>query len=146
MLLFVSIFAILTSCGTTPVSIQPISKVIEVQGSKDNLFVKANNWMVQNFNDAKSVIQYSDKEAGIVNGKYLLKVIYDMNGRSYNVYANIKIQIKENKSKITITPEQYKYYNGSFEKQKLKESEAKQKINSLIASYESFIQTDSDNF
>jgi hypothetical protein len=41
-------------------------------GTKAELFVKANLWMVDQFKSAKSVIQYSDKEAGVIKGKYLL--------------------------------------------------------------------------
>ena len=45
---------------------------VKPAGSKAELFVKANLWMVDQFKSAKSVIQYSDKEAGVIKGKYLL--------------------------------------------------------------------------
>ena len=48
-------------------------KNVETKSNKNSNFIKANEWMVQSFNDAKSVIQFKDKEAGIVKGKYLMK-------------------------------------------------------------------------
>ncbi|WP_107822016.1 DUF4468 domain-containing protein [Mangrovibacterium marinum] len=54
------------------VTVSKSEQVIEVPGTKDELYVKANEWMVRSFNNAKSVIQFQDKEAGKIMGKYLL--------------------------------------------------------------------------
>ena len=63
------------SCATiVPIpSPEPAIKNIETKSDKNSNFIKANEWIVQNFNDAKSVIQFKDKEAGIIKGKYLMK-------------------------------------------------------------------------
>ena len=49
--------------------------VINLEGKKSKLYVMANEWMVQAFNNAESVIQFQDKEEGVIIGKYLLKSI-----------------------------------------------------------------------
>ena len=71
------IITVFMSCGTmSVVSIptpEPAIKNIETETDKNSNFIKANEWIVQNFNDAKSVIQFKDKEAGIIKGKYLMK-------------------------------------------------------------------------
>lgn len=40
-----------------------------VKGSKNDLYVKANEWMAKTFTSAKDVIQMQDKEAGKIIGK-----------------------------------------------------------------------------
>lgn len=82
-LLLLPVLFLFISCGitnSTPVSISPISSKINVSGEQNELYVRANNWMVGNFTDAKSVIQFSDKEEGIVTGKYLLRSTYEFSG------------------------------------------------------------------
>lgn len=94
---------------------EPFIKVYDnLEASQNELFLKANEWMVATFKDAESVIQYSDKEEGTLLGKYL------MNGEVrqglYNVttdtriYAKIDIRVKDNKARISIEPmEAWKY-------------------------------------
>ncbi len=85
------------------------SKVVDIEGkSKDELYIKANNWMVETFNNAKSVIQFSDKENGIIMGKYNMATIYTTTTDSHDVISIIKIEVKDGKAKITITPPTYK--------------------------------------
>jgi hypothetical protein len=63
--------------------------------------------MVETFNNAESVIQFSDKENGIVTGKYIMTTIITSTTTSHGVYSIIKIQVKDGAAKITITPESY---------------------------------------
>jgi len=112
----------LTSCGgykTTTVSVPEASKQFEVEGIKDDLYVKANQWMVENFNNSKSVIQFSDKEAGIVSGRYYFHGFTTTAGYGTNattettdVYALIKLQVKDGASKISVKPEDFHYVEG----------------------------------
>ena len=99
---------LLTSCITatkvTFLETEHLSIVYDdVIGSKDELYVKANAWMVSAFNNAKSVVQYQDKEAGTIMGKYLMHggtLVQSMAGTttsSEEVYAIIDIRIKEGK-------------------------------------------------
>lgn len=64
---------VLTSCVTVPdVPLNDhYEQVIEVPGSsKDILYAATNAWFVERFNSAESVIQFQDKKAGRVMGKY----------------------------------------------------------------------------
>jgi len=105
---------LLTSCTATQYAYtdfnEPIIRTYEVNGNKDELFLKSNLWMISVFKDAKSVIQYSDKNEGILAGKYLLH--YYVNPYSHNddsKYAVIEIRIKDNKAHISVTPDNWKY-------------------------------------
>ena len=40
--------------------------------NQDDLFIKANDWMISMFKDASSVIQFNDKQEGVLIGKYLM--------------------------------------------------------------------------
>ena len=56
--------------------------------------------MAQSFNDAKSVIQFKDKEAGIVKGKYLMRVGV---GSEPSFYSVITIRVEDSVSRIEIS-------------------------------------------
>jgi hypothetical protein len=88
---------------------QAYIKVFEdLPGNKNQLFVKANEWMVKTFNSAESVIQFSDKEEGTIIGKYLMFGEVHSGGYGVTVdnrvYAKIDIRIKDNKARISIEP------------------------------------------
>lgn len=92
----------LSSCMTIKPIKQPMSKyssIIEViSTTKDELWLKANAWCVDSFRNSKSVIQYSDKEAGIIQGKFSSK----HNGYFYQyVQTTFSIELKDNKARIT---------------------------------------------
>lgn len=94
---------------------EPFIKVYDdLEASQNELFLKANEWMVATFKDAESVIQYSDKEEGTLLGKYLM--FGEIRQGLYNVttdtriYAKIDIRVKDNKARISIEPmEPWKY-------------------------------------
>lgn len=140
---FISICAItLQSCATyTAVEMHPIDHQFEINKKKDALFVSANNWMVENFNNSSSVIQFTDKESGTVTGKYLLKDTYNSSG----IYAIIKLQVKDGASKITITPDNFQSVTSSLVDEKFKygKLEADAQIMGLIASFENYMKNDS---
>ena len=135
-----------SGCATyTPVHIEPFTKSFEVQGDKNKLYVRANNWMVENFTNAKSVIQFSDKEEGIVTGKYLLKDLFDVNGYSNGgIFAIIKIQVKDDASKITIIPDDFQTVQSSLvdPSYAYTKEKATEQINLLVDSYENYLKTD----
>ena len=140
------------SCGVTktPVSIEPISRDVPAAGSSADLYVKANNWMVENFRDAKSVIQFSDKEAGIVTGKYLM---YDGSYSSaYQIvdgaiFAIVKIQVKDGATRITISPDNYTAVGSSLAPDyEFTEAKARKVALDLIDSFESYMNTEVDDF
>lgn len=109
---------LLISCSTTKVLIkfeEPIVKIYDVNGTKNELFINANRWMISIFKDARSVIQYSDKTEGILMGKYLLyypeNLLYSL---CPEIYAIIEITVKDNKVKISINPDNYFYTKSNY--------------------------------
>lgn len=113
-IIFISCIILLMSCLTLKkVTFSPdeFVRVYEnLSGSKNELFLKANDWMVRTFKSAKSVIQLSDKEEGILLGKYILHsdVLVSLGGPvESNIYAIIDIRVKDNKARLQIQPENY---------------------------------------
>lgn len=55
------LFSVFASCAAPKlIQIDSIEKTFKAPGDKTELYIKANNWMVENFTNAKSVIQFSD--------------------------------------------------------------------------------------
>ena len=103
------------SCASTETfaisSFTPIQKVIEVPNvSSNDLFVRANNWMVNSFVNADSVIEYSDKDAGIIKGKFTNTLTYF--GGTVRSTTIITIETKENKARISFGLASVNMYNG----------------------------------
>ncbi len=146
---------LLSSCSTyqeVPAIMEPIDRTIMVEGNKNDLFVKANNWMVEIFTSSKSVIQFSDKEAGVVTGRYLFKdfgsatvmgEIVDFG----EIYALIKIQIKDGATKITIDAEDFtEIHSKANENSRYTKEKAMQEINVLMDNYEHYLKTTDISF
>lgn len=148
-ILVLSIFII--SCAPIlEVKIQSVQEVVETKGSKNDLFVKANQWMVKTFNNAESVIQFTDKESGTITGKYMLKQTYSV-GNNYQyvpnggIFAVINIDIKDNKARITITPEDYRTPSQHNDPALIyKEETARADIDQLIQEFSESIKQESD--
>ena len=142
-----TLFLNLQNCAIITTESVPVSKVIQVENAnKDELYVKANNWMVTAFNDAESVIQFTDKESGTITGKYLLGTVSQANQYepANRVFALLNIQFKDGATNITITPESFRYAKGN-PYTLYTEEDAKSDINGLIASYEEAIQKEVSN-
>lgn len=85
----------------------PITKTIELTTPKQSNYIKANEWMVETFGNAESVIQFSDKEAGIIKGKYMM--YKGQTGSEYSpavasYFAMITLRVRDNAAKIEIEP------------------------------------------
>ena len=107
--LFLVITVFMSSCSVKRIAIpspEAETKNVETETDNNSNFIKANEWMVQSFNDAKSVIQFKDKEAGIVKGKYLLKAgVVSTSPYVQSVpcfYSIITIRVKDNLARIEI--------------------------------------------
>ena len=88
---------------------EPFIKVYDdLEASQNELFLKANEWMVSTFTDAESVIQYSDKEEGALLGKYLMSGMVKSGAYGVTIdtriYSKIDIRVKDNKAIISIEP------------------------------------------
>lgn len=98
------------------------TQVVNCPGkTKDQLYVILNYWFTASFNDANSVIQLNDKEAGCIIGQgYMQGIAHHTGGLSaYNVDIKpvIKVDIKDEKVRITYTIQAYtvsKIAGGGF--------------------------------
>lgn len=83
-----------------------ISIIPVAEKTKAELYISVNSWVVNTFNSAESVIQFQDKDAGKVMGKY----IFDHNIGSYyfRVKPTLDIDIKDGKVKVH-------FYNPSYD-------------------------------
>ena len=137
------------SCGPIiDVKMDKTQKVIEIDLTKNEIFVKSNQWMVKTFNNAESVIQFSDKESGTITGKYMLKQTYTI-GNNYQtipnggIFAIINVDIKENKARITISPEEYHTRGKGGNPQFIyPEETARKDIDDLINSFEAYMNVE----
>lgn len=108
----------MTSCTATRILVnfdEPIVKTFDATGTKEELFVNANRWMISIFKDARSVIQFSDKTEGILIGKYLLyypeSLFYNL---SPEIYAIIEINVKDGRGRISIKPDNWSYSKANY--------------------------------
>lgn len=150
-LLLLATTLLLFQCGTSMTVLKPVqrSKIISVDSkTKNQLYIRANTWMVETFNNAKSVIQFSDKESGIVIGKYLMKSIITSTTTRNDVYAIIKIQAKDGSTKITITPDSYiNSYNSFAGGQSYPIVKLYQDINKLFQNFsDNIVNTENSNW
>ena len=146
---------LLSSCGAfqikyTPVSVDPVSKDLTIDKKSNELFVIANEWMIDRFNNPESVIEYTDKEEGILAGKYLFHRITgvgmnDVPAAATNLFAVIKIQVKDGATRITISPQTYNNVDSPYIKKYTKEM-ALADINLIIENYIDYVKNYNDEF
>lgn len=83
------------------------SNVITVDSvSKDNLYIIARQWLVDNFKSSKAVIQVDDKEAGVIIGNYTFIVSKQeslFSSYSFIVSQTITLKFKDNRCKYEIS-------------------------------------------
>lgn len=113
MLMIISLFiSCATMSGTDLTSEQArIIDVIDCPGiNKDDLFILANSWAVDVFVSAESVIEFSDKEAGIVKGKYIINFVEGVYVQA--VRSTLTIEVKDDAARITIADPYYRTVSG----------------------------------
>ncbi|WP_343524400.1 DUF4468 domain-containing protein [Pedobacter sp.] len=81
------------------------SQVVQVKGSKNELYSKAIEWFASMFKSSKNVIQLDDKDAGKIIGKF---VAYDSNQGP--VTCTLTIMLKDEKYKYILDNI---YFNGN---------------------------------
>lgn len=103
--------------------------VDSLSGSKDDLYVRANEWMAKVFVSSKDVIQMQDKEAGKIVGKAVI-MVYTPSKTKEEVGYTIAIDTKDGKyrcvlsnfiHKSTITSADVLPGNGSLEQESMYE-------------------------
>lgn len=101
-LLFTMPFIIL-SCATLNQPLQEpmkIQRIEEIQLSKNKIYRYANEWMAKRFVKAKEVIQYQDKEEGVIIGRGILR--HYINDNPVDFKFVMKVECKDNKIRVTI--------------------------------------------
>ncbi|MDY7026706.1 MAG: DUF4468 domain-containing protein [Spirochaetota bacterium] len=95
--------AMLFGCAsaTTVMSEDPqVIEIIEVDASVSDIFRLSNEWMVETFNSAEAVIQYTDKEEGVLMGKGVSEIPVTLG--SWRIGYTLKIETREGKARISI--------------------------------------------
>lgn len=120
LLLIASGCATMMGAKATP-EMRAYERIIEIPGqTKDQIYIKANSWFVETFNSAESVIEFQDKEAGKIMGKYVFS--YAEGVYTYSVKQTVNISIKDDKVRVIINNPLYKatsgmgetYYNATY--------------------------------
>ncbi len=104
--LLLIVFAIVTLCTSCATiykdDISSFSQIITVAGkTKDELFVSAASWFVDSFKDSKSVLEISDKQSGLLKGKYTTEVAQGLT--SMIIESIITVETKDGKVRLTIS-------------------------------------------
>jgi hypothetical protein len=95
----------LSSCASMQQSQVNPEKIsdLEFEGrSKTELYTIANLWCVETFKSAQDVIQFADKDAGIISGKYIWKSMPIGYGDPKYFMATITIKIYDGKINVSI--------------------------------------------
>lgn len=82
--------------------------------TKDEIFTNANIWLSDYFNDSESVIEFSDKEQGVItcNGlNQFASSLGGIGGFSEYIKFYLKIMVKDEKGRLIITDLRYKANN-----------------------------------
>jgi hypothetical protein len=140
-----------TSCGSTKSlpSPDPISRTIQLLSNKNSNFIKANEWMVNTFGNAESVIQFTDKEEGIVKGKYIMS--QGVSGGQYtpstsSYFATITLRVKDKRARIEIeSTDQFTVYNYMGTNYGFTPEQFTTMANELVVDFESHMNKKSAN-
>lgn len=90
-----------------------LEKVIETPDKdKGELYISVNSWFVSTFVSAESVIEYQDKEAGKVMGKYTTS--FTDGSYIYNMRSTIAVDVKDNKAKIKLSEPMVKIIGNKY--------------------------------
>lgn len=128
-----------------------ISEIINTKLLKDEAYILSNEWMVETFNDSESVIEFTDKEVGIIKGKYLMAQGIDFDSSYYTsispLFVIITIRVKDSLVRFEINHNNYpftlaKAYGREYG---ITPQQFTAKGMSLIEDFEIFIETNSEN-
>ena len=146
-----------TSCGTTrmiTIDEPTIKGYTDLVDSQDDLFIKANDWMISMFVDASSVIEFSDKEGGVLIGKYLMSgeirtgySFYATATVDSRVYAKIDIRVRDGRARISIEPiGSWKYDDSGLTIYNYSKENFYQDMDKMMLSFENAIKAETIEF
>lgn len=101
-LFYIILLTVLTSCSVSQAKFYPVdnkeftfSKISKnLPFSKNELYLKSNYWIVDYFINPKEVVQYSDKEEGVIKGIY----------KNYFLNLQFTIKVADSTAQIDIKP------------------------------------------
>lgn len=134
---------------------KPVIKTYtDLTDNQDELFIKANDWMISMFKDASSVIQFNDKQEGVLIGKYLMggetrtsSSFYGSTSVDSRVYAKIDIRVKDNRARISIEPmDSWKYDGSGLTIYDYSEEDFHQDMDKIMLSFENALKMDKIDF
>lgn len=139
-----SSFLLLSCVAYKEVGTAKVNEAIKVTGTKDQLFLKSNEWAIRTFTNPQSAIQYSDKSDGKIIGKYLM---YTANDAYYlsDVYSVITITVEDKNVKIEIEPLPWKFSRVSMYAGIYKPETAQKDIKKLIDSFKGYMVSHPSN-
>ncbi len=101
-LLLAMVALLITSCASTGASgavPDEMQYIVEVPDkTKDELFIATNSWAVDTFNSAEAVIEFSDKDAGIIKGTFTQEI---SGFNNYMTETTITIESREGRARIS---------------------------------------------
>jgi len=85
------------------------TKVIQTKLSTKTVYQKVNEWIVENYNSAKNVLQLNSEDKVILKGNYKVTFTSGKYSFPYTVHNSLSISIRENRYKIDLIPSKITY-------------------------------------
>lgn len=136
------VLILLTACSTTKEilneNLKQYEETVNIPGkSKNDLYLQVNTWFVESFRSAESVIEFSDKEAGRIIGKYVFTY-----GKSL-IRSVIQVDVKDEAYKISFKSPLIKNTGQDIDYRNVKTNASLEIINkewkALSASFKEYI-------
>ena len=143
LLSFVLPLLLLLSCAAyKDVSAPKVSELIKANGTKEQLFLRSNEWAIRAFANPQCEIQYNDKNEGKIIGKFLMNTKNDPYFLS-DVFSVITITVNDKIARIEIDPLPWKYSRLSLYISIYKPETAQKDMHKLVESYKAFMESHS---
>ncbi len=135
--------------------------IVETSHKNDKSFVIVNEWLTETINDARSSIEFSDKDDGKIIGDIIIETL------SYDIKINYNITIKDKKIRLILKPRGVSYkstnwytgnvslstfafyfvsYSGKLSDIKKQEQYLSKKIESISNSFEEYLKNYNEKF
>lgn len=142
---FILPLLLLLSCAAyKEVSVPKVSESVKVNGTKDQLFLKSNEWAIRVFANPQCMIQYNDKNDGKIIGKFLMNTKNDPYFLS-DVFSVITITVTDKTALIEIDPLPWKYSRLSLYTSIYKPETAQKDMRKLVGSFKTFMEAHPSN-
>jgi len=101
-IMIITVLFVAFGCATTQKLTKEeltVQSIQEISKSKTELYKLSNEWMAKSFKSSKQVIQYQDKDEGIIVGKGFIGITYTL--FPMDTWFTMTIEIKDNKARVT---------------------------------------------